>query len=236
MVTYLPYINLALLPSIIWLAWFLRKDSHPEPNSQVVRIFLWGAAATLPALLLELGLAKILDVWALPLFLSSFLTIFVGVALVEEIFKYLVIHLKVLRSPEFDEPIDGMLYMIIAALGFAAVENLLLFFKPGIFVEPFDPLLLSLVRFLGATFLHALSSGLVGFFLALSLFHQKNHLPYLSLGLVLATLWHGFYNFAIIEIRGPLKFFVLLAAILALALFVSWGLKRLKNIKSVCEI
>jgi RsiW-degrading membrane proteinase PrsW (M82 family) len=42
-----------------------------------------------------------------------------------EIFKYLVVRFKVIKNPAFDEPTDIMLYMIIAALGFAAVENIL---------------------------------------------------------------------------------------------------------------
>jgi RsiW-degrading membrane proteinase PrsW (M82 family) len=35
------------------------------------------------------------------------------------------VRLKALRDPEFDEPIDAMLYMIIVALGFATIENIL---------------------------------------------------------------------------------------------------------------
>ena len=231
---YFLYIFLAILPSIIWLVYFLRKDVHPEPNSQVLKVFFGGAIITLPALLIELGAEKALEALALPFLFASLVNIFLGVAFVEEILKYLVVRINILRSPEFDEPIDAMLYMIIVALGFAGVENILLFFKPGIFVEPFDPFLLSLVRFLGATFLHALCSATIGFFLAFSLFHQRRHLSFLIIGVGIATLLHGFYNFAIIEIEGPLKLYVIMGILMLLALSVSFGLKKLKRLKSIC--
>lgn len=227
-------ILLGILPSIIWLAYFLRKDVHPEPNRKILAVFFWGAFVSLPAFLLELGVAKLLESITLPFLLSSLLGMVLGVALIEESLKYLVIRLRVLRSPEFDEPLDAMLYMIIAALGFAAVENVLLFFQPHLFKETFDPLFLSLVRFLGATFLHALCSATVGFFLALSLFWGKKHLLLLSTGLALATLLHGLYNFSIIEIESPLRIYILSLILLCLALFVSWGFQYLKKIKSVC--
>ena len=46
----------------------------------------------------------------------------------EEVAKYLIIKIRILRDPEFDEPIDAMIYMIIAGLGFAALENILVLF------------------------------------------------------------------------------------------------------------
>lgn len=225
------YICLGILPSIIWLAYFLRKDVHPEPNIQVVKIFFFGAMISLVALLIEFGVKIILEFLNIA---SLLVTLFLGVAFVEEILKYLVVRVSILRSPEFDEPIDAMLYMIIAALGFAGVENILYFFKPGIFVEPYDPFLFSLVRFVGATFLHALCSATIGFFLALSFFHQKSHLLYFITGLGIAVFLHGFYNFAIIRIEIPLKFYIVIGLLIILAFFVSLGFKKLKRLKSVC--
>lgn len=233
---YLLYIFFGILPSLIWLSYFLRKDKHPEPNRKVLEVFFFGAIVTLPAIFLELGFGKIFELFDLSLWLSSLFGIIFGVALIEEVLKYLVIRFRVLNSPEFDEPIDAMLYMIIAALGFAAIENILLFFKPGIFVEPYDPIFLSLVRFIGATFLHALSSAILGYFLALSLFRQKNHFRLLFTGLALAIILHGFYNFTIIEIEGPWKIYSLFLTLSFMAIFVSLGLRRLKRLKSICKI
>ena len=62
--------------------------------------------------------------------LGGLLYIFLGVATIEEIAKFLVIKIKVLKSSELDEPLDIPLYMIIAALCFAAVENILVLSFP----------------------------------------------------------------------------------------------------------
>lgn len=199
------YIILGIAPSLIWLLYFLRRDSHPEPNSQVLKIFSLGIAVTCPAVIIEKGMAKLAEQVNSSPFLDVLFGTFLGVALVEELLKYLVVKTAVLDSPEFDEPIDAMLYMIITALGFAAVENILLFFK--VFLSPkgpvnfFDPVNLALARFLSATFLHALCSATIGFFLAYSLLKSKRRWQLLLVGIMIATILHGFYNLAILKIN-----------------------------------
>ena len=47
-----------------------------------------------------------------------------GLALIEEIIKFVASHFAARRSPAFSEPVDAMIYMIVAALGFATLENI----------------------------------------------------------------------------------------------------------------
>jgi len=150
------------------------------------------------------------------------------VALVEEFLKFLVVKEKVLRNPEFDEPIDAMIYMIISALGFAAGENILILvpLKYTLFSEIFG---VSLLRFLGATFLHALCAAIIGFFIGLSFFEEKRRGKLIFFGLTLAILLHGFYNFSIMKGEGSLKLLVPLLLLLIAAIFVSFGFKKLKS-------
>lgn len=230
------YIIFGVLPSFIWLLFYLRKDSHPESNRMILKIFFYGMIAAIPAILLEMGIVGEMSRLNLSPILLSILSIFIGVALVEEFLKYLVVRGKVLRSSELDEPIDVLLYMIIAALGFAASENILILFSLGPTFLLGEALSITAFRFLGATFLHVLSSGVLGFFLALSFFDLKNRGKFLLLGITLATLLHGIYNFAIIEVEGTLAFLIPILLLLSLAIFLAWGFKRLKKIKSVCKI
>ena len=242
------YICFGVLPSIIWLLFYLRKDSHPESNRMILKIFLYGMLAALPAALIEMGVLKEfnrLNLFSAQLnffesgtnnFLFSILNIFIGVALIEEFLKYLVVKGKVMNSPELDEPIDIVLYMIISALGFAASENILILFSLGptfLFGETFS---ISVFRFLGATFLHALCSGAFGYFLALSFFELKNQTKFLVFGLGIATLLHGLYNFSIMKLEGSLSFLIPLFILIGLAIFFAFALKRLKKLKSVCKI
>jgi len=247
------YIFFGVLPSFIWLLFYLRKDSHPESNRMVLKIFFYGMVMALPAILLEMGILKVLGELKLPLILLTFLSIFIGIALVEEVLKYLVVKEKVLDHPEFDEPVDVMLYMIIAALGFAAAENILILFSLGptfLFGNVFT---ISVLRFWGATFLHALCSGVVGCVLALSIFEAPSqrdkslfHLRFLRKldkrgrlligGVGIATFLHGLYNFSIMELEGILSWLIPIVILISLAIFLAFAFKRLKKLKSVCKI
>ena len=230
------YIVFGVLPSIIWLLFYLRKDVHPESNQMVLKIFFYGMLAALPAVFLEMGIFQEFGKLNLSPFLIVILNTFIGVALIEESLKYLVVREKVVNDPEFDEPVDAMLYMIIAALGFVALENILILFRLGPAFLFGQALGISALRFLGATFLHALCSGVVGYFLALSFFETKNRTKLLALGLGIAVALHGLYNFSIIEIEGNLRFLIPGIILMSLAIFVSLSFKRLKKLASVCKI
>lgn len=125
-----------LLPIVLSFAWlvFVRRfdRAHPEPMWLVGSTFFLGALATVPAALLELGFSRLspwLDpslvtfggrVSALPLAIVVF-TVVVGLS--EEGTKRLAAQFAS-RRREFDEPIDGIVYGIVASLGFAAAENI----------------------------------------------------------------------------------------------------------------
>ncbi len=262
--SYLFSIFLGLTASIIWLLFFLRKDAHPESKRMILRIFFYGMLITIAAFIAEvIAERQFLNIISSSqkFFQTSpwiFLILFefLGIALIEEFLKYLVVRVRVLKDPEFDEPTDAMLYMIIVGLGFAALENILALLpreEPFLFQEMFRAtLFLGIIRFLGATFLHALVSGTVGFFLALSIFEPKKRLRLIISGLGIATLLHGLFNLSIIRMGGTLAtqngkliivnlplFIFLLAVIITilvgLALFVSFGFRRLKKLASVCK-
>ena len=225
-----------VIPSVIWLLFYLRKDTHPESNRMVLKIFLYGMLVAIPTALIEMGISVTTEKLPLSPFLLSIINIFFGVALIEEFLKYLVVREKVLDHHEFDEPLDTMLYMIISALGFAASENILIFFNLSQVSFLHSALEVSASRFVSATFLHALSSGIFGYFLALSFYEQKNKMKLTILGLGISVLLHGLYNFSIMKLEDPFKFSIPLVILVGLAIFVSLGFNKLKKIKSVCKI
>ncbi len=228
---YLIYISLGVLPSFIWLAYFLRKDVHPESNRMVIKIFLYGMLAALPAALIELGFVDSLFSFLGKTTFSQILYFLIGVAFVEEALKYLVVRNKVLSDPEFDEPIDVMLYMIIAALGFAALENILYLFS----LEIREVFLITSFRFVGAIFLHALCSAALGYFLALSFFKTGERLKLFAFGFLIATVLHGLFNFSIMMMEGNIRIIIPGIILIVLALAISLGFKNLKKMASVCK-
>jgi len=234
--SYFLYIIFGVLPSFVWLIFYLAKDKHPEPRRMILKIFLYGMLAALPAVLLELGVFQEFGDLKFSGTLLKVLNVFIGVALVEELLKYWVVRRKVLRHPELDEPFDVMLYMIISALGFAASENILILVSLGPHFLLGETVSLTIFRFIGATFLHTLCSGLLGYFLALSFCYLKYYWKFLLSGVAIATLLHGLYNFSIMEMKGELSFLIPLLILTALVIFFTYAIRRLQKLKSVCKI
>lgn len=225
------YLVLAILPSVVWLLFFLREDAHPEPNWVIVKIYLYGALLVLPILLLERGFRSIIMGFNLPAILIPV----VGAAAIEETTKLVLVRQTSLSSPALDEPTDVMLYLIIAGLGFAAVENIVLFLQPSTFAEFGNPYLLSGMRLIGATFLHALAAGISGYFLALS-FTEAQNKWYVPLGLLLAISLHSAFNYSIIQAGGNQYSFASPLLLLGTAVLVLFAFKKLRGMKNVCNL
>ena len=233
------YIFFGITASVAWLTQFSRMDKLPEPVKATIKIFFFGMLVTVPVFLTELGLSKFFGGLALSPLLFALSYWFITIALVEETFKYFVMRYKVLKDNVFDEPSDAMIYMIVVALGFAGLENILYMLPIGSKIFSFNELLISaatvsFIRFLGANLLHALCSGLVGFFMAISICGKRRGLT--LLGLVIAILLHGLYNFSIIQLDSPINLLIPIAILLSLTVVITLGFLKLKKMKSVCSI
>src|SRR3989344_5601954 len=107
-----------ILPALIWLAFWLREDyKHPEPRGLILKTFLLGMGAVI----LVLPFQKAIDILLTGM---AFATILLWVIL-EEVFKFGGAYIGGLKSIEDNEPVDPIIYMITAALGFVALENAL---------------------------------------------------------------------------------------------------------------
>ncbi|MCL5017232.1 MAG: PrsW family intramembrane metalloprotease [Patescibacteria group bacterium] len=181
---------LGLIPSIAWLIFYLNEDKKPESLRVVFIAFLTGGITTFVVLLFQLFINKIyIQAGIQEHSAISFLIL----ATLEESFKFLGVYYVISKRREFDEPVDAMVYMIAAALGFAAVENVAANFNVTLPVA----LETTTLRFLGATLLHTLSSGLVGYYWARSILANKKNI--LIFGIGLATLLHATFNYLIIR-------------------------------------
>lgn len=189
------------VPAFVWLYFWTEEDCHPEPPALLVSAFVSGMLAIPVALLAQQGWQIIVQA-ATQSDSSTTLGILVGWAFIEELSKYLLVMLVIFWRKDFDEPVDAMVYLIAASLGFAAFENVL-YLLPE-FAKNFElGLLTGNLRFIGATLLHALSSGIVGFFVA----HQFCAGPLKRLwgafmGICAATLLHTAFNILILSTDG----------------------------------
>lgn len=234
------YIILGILPSLTWLFYYLTKDIHPEPKRMIFNVFLWGGFITLPVFFVQIGLMKLLEIAnissATNTMLYNLIYWFIVISFSEEFFKYLVIKIKVSDNLNLDEPLDIMLYMVVSALGFAAVENVL-YLLPIIGQLPFDQTIaIYLIRSVGAVFLHTLCSAVIGYSLAHSFHYVRTRHLSIFIGIIIAVLLHGFFDFSIITLHEPIRYIVPIVIILTLAFLVFSGFGRLKKMKGVCRV
>lgn len=223
------YVVIATLPSLIWLMYYLKNDPHPEPRSLLIKTFLWGALFTIPfAAFFQYITYKI----GTNFFLigGTSLIMFLIWALIEEYFKYLAAKISALWRTETDEAIDIMIYLIAAGLGFAAIENIFSVIE-AFRTSSLQGLEVAIFRFVGAVFLHALTSGILGYFVAKSWYYM-NRLIFVF-GLIFITVLHAFYNYFIL-LSGRQIFTIYI--LIFMALLLSALFKNIKKQKSVCKI
>lgn len=228
-------ILLGVAPSLIWLFYYLRKDVHAELKRWILIVFLLGMAVTPAVAGIQWFLSDFFAGLNLPQVWLDVIIIFFATALIEELFKYFAAEIAIRKNPEFDEPVDAMIYMIVSALGFAAVENILIVSSYVPFYPKIEEAITVLfLRFTGATFLHTLASATLGYYLALSFYYTRKKKWLIFEGILLATLLHGLFNYFIMLYQGQnLYVFIYLAA---LAVIVGQYFKMLKRTASICEM
>ena len=232
-------VTLGLAPSLIWLSFYLKKDCHPEPKYLLTKAFLMGIIISPLAILLQLGFSELKNLFEFGFLDQGTPAFFLWSSFVEEFLKFFAIYLVVVRTPEFDEPVDGMIYMISAALGFAAIENILMMFN--IIPDGAGTALNTLaLRFVGATLLHALASGLMGYFLAMSWFFREHKKKLLVFGLAIATLFHAAFNMLIAfaqESANPVVGLIYTTFLLIiLAFLVSILFDKIRERDALCKV
>jgi protease PrsW len=180
---------LAVLPPILIAYYIYKKDKYDvEPKKLIIKSFLFGCLAIIPAIFLE--------IFAEGIFTNLFLFVFFGIALVEEGVKYFFLKKYLFNKTDFNEPMDGIVYAVMISLGFATVENI-----AYVFNNEGEEFFTAVIRMFTAIPLHAVCGVLLGYFVGLAKF-SDNSKPLLYKGLFIATLVHGLYNYFIFLGQG----------------------------------
>ena len=227
---YMLLVTIGVLPSLIWLAYWLRKDAHPEPKVLITKVLLLGITLSPLAIIFQLLFVQfIARLFGLP---SSTLSdgpmFYLWAAFVEELVKYAAVYFIVLRSPDFDEPVDAMIYMLTAALGFAAMENILVINRVAADGIAATVGIWSL-RFAGATLLHALSSALLGYFIALAWYYYEKRKSLFAVGLALATVFHWSFNLFISQMHKSVSLVFSTLLLMIMAFLISSLFDKIKE-------
>ena len=194
------------LPAMFWLYYWLQEDKkNPEPAIAIFSTFFYGMLAVPAALVVQYTVNVLIlqgrDISNLFFtnYAPAIITLIIW-ASTEEILKYIAAHKGGLSKKDNNEPLDPIIYMITAALGFSALENTLFIFAPFLTGDTVTALLTGNMRFIGASLLHVSASGIIGMFLAFAFYKSKKvKKRYLYYGVFLSIALHTIFNSFIIR-------------------------------------
>ncbi len=191
-------VSLALIPVIVLVIFLLVVDRHDkEPIRLLGKVFLFGMLSSLPILAVEMILVRF-NIFAgiLGIIFQSFIV----AGLTEEYLKRMVVMKTAYKHPAFNEKMDGIIYCAFAALGFAAVENVM--YLASYFQ---DSPSVALYRAIFSVPGHMLFAVTMGYYLALSKYAESPGLSkkFYSRSLIYPVLLHGTFN-TILSLNLPI--------------------------------
>jgi protease PrsW len=218
-------IILGMAPAILWLFFWLRedKDGNHEPVGLILFTFIAGMLSVVCVLPVE----RILSA-----FTSNNNQLIVLWSIAEELFKYGAFALIMSSNSNLDEPVDYPIYMMTAALGFAALENVMYLIKPLSVSSGTVSFLTGHLRFLGSTLLHSVASGIIGISIGLAYFKSTGtRTLYTFIGIIGAVTLHSLFNFFIIQEGGKnfLQIFGFLWVITIIIMLLFEKLRRMSR-------
>ncbi|MFC4426218.1 PrsW family intramembrane metalloprotease [Deinococcus navajonensis] len=192
--------------TLAWLWFFVRRDRHPEPAWLLARTFAWGLFAWVVAAAFEASLGRLLQA-SLPL---TLLLLALLTACIEEGSKFLAATTAV-TDLSFDEPMDGLVYAVTAALGFALMENVTYMLGFGTSAATWHAVFTTLA--------HALFSAPQGY--ALGGLHWSRGRWWVVRGVALSILLHFVFNGILSGTAGLPLLVALGTAVLLMVLLAS---------------
>lgn len=188
---------MASIPAAIWLSYFYSQNRlENEPKSHVLGSFILGAFVAGPSasFLVDIALggsghSVSLNVLALERWVAAIAII--GVA--QEACKYSVIRYSLYLSPELDEPVDGIIYLSAAAIGFATYESLSFLHAAGAEIYLSSGIAHCVVTALA----HLSFAGILGYALGRAKFASSSpgrRRLQLAAGLIAAALLNGSFH------------------------------------------
>ena len=207
---------ITIVPSLLILIYFFLSDKFKEPKGTIALVFGLGVLICLPAGIIN----EFMEVNFSNIFSERLLYSFLGPAWGEEILKFLILYTIVLKRNEFNEPMDGIVYGVVASLGFATYENYDYVFR---LAETWniDPAQMALWRSYSAVPMHGLNGCIMGFYFGKYAFTADK--KYLVLSLLIPFLLHGFYNF----LEYPFHFMIV-GIMIVYAIILHSDLKKLQ--------
>lgn len=181
---------LALAPGLVIALYVYMRDKYErEPFKLVAWTFALGVLAAVAAGILE-SMFPYQEKTATLLATAANATLVVGP--IEEVMKFLAVRLLAYRSAAFNEPFDGVVYCVMASMGFATLENLVYVLRGGMGI--------GIERAFISVPGHAAYGAIMGYYLGRAKFDTSGKSTLLTIqGVVFAAVAHGLYDFGLLS-------------------------------------
>lgn len=219
-------IIIALLPVVLINTFvYVRDKKDKEPIKNLAVSFILGALSIV-FVFVQVILQKthIIGTWDKSQNTTDiFLHAFIEVALVEELGKYIMLRGYSYRLKAFNEPFDGIVYSVMVSMGFAGLENIF-YSMQGMGT--------AILRAFTAVPAHATFAVAMGYYVGLAKFNREKSALYQCIGISLAVIFHGFYDFFLMS-QEQIGMF--LGAFVTLIVGIVLSLKAIKRHKALKE-
>ena len=185
---------IAITPAIaIIFAIYLSDRYDREPLKLLILTFLLGALAVVPIIIVEEFLLRINIFSGV---LGAFYTAFIVAGLTEEYFKRLVVLRLPYKTKYFNEKLDGIVYCVFSAMGFATVENIVYV----VYRYANNPHV-GLYRGIFSVPAHGMFGLTMGYYLSLARFDtdEERSRKNLRKSLYMPIIFHGTFNFILMS-------------------------------------
>lgn len=222
---------LGILPIILILTIIYNHDKNKEPIKLLLFLFgcgILGCFVVLKVSDLLKYVFPFMNMSTYEMDLASLIAYsFIGIALVEELSKWIAVYFFGYRNREFEELYDGIVYAVFVSLGFAFFENLFYVFTIG-------NVKTAILRALLAVPGHACDAIFMGYYLGMAKQFQYRKRKDLErnnilLSILVPTLLHGIYDFCLlIKFRPAIVVFTIFIVVLYIV-----SIKKLKEVSNM---
>lgn len=222
--------TVASLPVIFLGKYIYSKDKNKESILLLTKLFFGGIGSCFMVLIVGTILGIIFPILAtdretLNLF-ELIINVFIGVALIEELCKWIISYSIAYNDSDFEENYDMIVYSAFVALGFAFFENLLYVYDNGITT--------GVVRALTAVPGHTCDGIFMGYYLGLAKQSSLNNnkeleMKYLILSIIVPTIFHGIYDYCLF---ANSVVFLIIFVIFVIAVYI-FAFKKVKSVSSI---
>ncbi|MBQ4633772.1 MAG: PrsW family intramembrane metalloprotease [Bacilli bacterium] len=227
---YIFLIFITILPTILLWIYINKLDKRKEPREVLIKMFTAGVLSAVVTLIITLLVCFIFPwfmEYEVKLSINGFLYVFLGIGLIEEASKFLMMYLFGWKEENLDETYDIVLYCMLVALGFATLENILYSLD--------GTLSTAIMRLFTAVPGHVIDGAFMGYFVYKMKTTNRN-IQNLALAIMVPALTHTIYDFIALTATNFIGIFIFIIFVILEFIIAIKLVKNIsKNSKSLAE-